>query len=97
MHKVTIIGLGFVGLSLISFLSSKKIMVVGIDSNKKKIEQLKKGKADFFEPDLEKFLKNGRKFQRMVSQWPTTIRLQFPQQLGTWRLHRMEQSRGKGF
>ena len=68
MLKVTIIGLGFVGLSLTSFLSSKKIMVVGVDSNKEKIEQLKNGKADFFEPDLEKFLKNGRKFQEFTTE-----------------------------
>ncbi len=36
-QKVTIIGLGFVGLSLASFLSSRQVKVTGIDSNKKKL------------------------------------------------------------
>ena len=63
MKKVTIIGLGFVGLSLASFLSSKEIKVVGIDSNEKKITRLKEGIPDFFEPKLDYYLKKGRKYQ----------------------------------
>ena len=35
--RIGIIGLGFVGLSLASFLSSKKVNVIGIDSNKKNL------------------------------------------------------------
>ena len=62
--RVTVIGLGFVGLSLTAFLSSKKINVIGIDSNEKKIENLEKNIADFFEPDLITFLRKGRKFQK---------------------------------
>ena len=67
MLKVTIIGLGFVGLSLTSFLSSKKIKVIGVDSNKQKIELLKNGSSDFFEPDLEKYLRKGEKFQEFTT------------------------------
>ena len=63
MKKVTIVGLGFVGLSLASFLSSKKIKVIGIDSNEEKINRLKEGIPDFFEPKLEYYLKKGRKYQ----------------------------------
>lgn len=63
MKKVTIVGLGFVGLSLASFLSSKKIKVIGIDSNEEKIAKLKEGIPDFFEPKLEYYLKKGRKYQ----------------------------------
>jgi UDPglucose 6-dehydrogenase len=63
MKKVTIVGLGFVGLSLASFLSSKKIKVIGIDSNEEKIARLKEGIPDFFEPKLEYYLKKGRKYQ----------------------------------
>lgn len=63
MKKVTIIGLGFVGLSLASFLSSKKIKVIGIDSNEKKITRLKEGITDFFEPKLDYYLKKGREYQ----------------------------------
>ena len=67
MKKVSIIGLGFVGLSLASFLSSKKIKVIGIDSNKKMIDELRKGIPDFFEPKLEQYLKKGRKYQEFFT------------------------------
>ena len=71
MKKVTIIGLGFVGLSLISFLSSKRINVIGIDANKEKIEILKKGIPDFFEPELKEYLNKGKKFQKFFTKIDT--------------------------
>ena len=61
MIRVTIIGLGFVGLSFASFLGSKGISVIGVDSNKKKIECLREGIPDFYEPKLEYYLKKGIK------------------------------------
>jgi len=59
--KVGIIGLGFVGLSLTSVLSSKDFDVVGIDIDEEKCKKINNGIAPFFEPDLEKMLKNGLK------------------------------------
>ena len=47
--KIAIIGLGFVGLSLASMLSSKGLKVIGIDVNKKKCRQILNGEAPFFE------------------------------------------------
>ena len=38
--KVGIIGLGFVGLSLAVFLSSKNVQVTGIDTDKTKIQTI---------------------------------------------------------
>ena len=60
-QKVTIIGLGFVGLSFAAFLGSKNISVIGVDSNKNKIECLREGIPDFYEPKLEYYLKKGIK------------------------------------
>ena len=40
--KVGIIGLGFVGLSLAAFLSSKNVQVTGIDTDKTKIQNYSK-------------------------------------------------------
>ena len=60
-QKVTIIGLGFVGLSFAAFLGSKNISVIGVDSNKNKIECLGEGIPDFYEPKLEYYLKKGIK------------------------------------
>ena len=54
--KVTIIGLGFVGLSLSVVYGSKKISVNAVDIDKEKIKDLQKGKSPFFEPDLDTML-----------------------------------------
>ena len=59
--KIGIIGLGFVGLSLTSVLSSKDFDVVGIDIDEEKCKKISNGIIPFFEPDLEKMLKNGLK------------------------------------
>ena len=59
--KIGVIGLGFVGLSLTSVLSSKGYDTVGIDINKDKCKKINKGISPFFEPELEKILKNGLK------------------------------------
>jgi UDPglucose 6-dehydrogenase len=57
--KISIIGLGFVGLSLTSVLSSKGKDILGIDVDDKKCVNIKKGISPFFEPELEKLLKIG--------------------------------------
>ena len=59
--KIGVVGLGFVGLSLTSVLSSKGYDTVGIDINKNKCKKISKGISPFFEPELEKILKNGLK------------------------------------
>ncbi len=55
--KVGIIGLGFVGLSFATVLNYKGYHVLAVDSNKKKIEKIKKGISPFYEPKLEHLLK----------------------------------------
>ena len=51
--KVGIIGLGFVGLSLAVFLSSKNVQVTGIDTDKTKIQTIQKGITPFYEPTIQ--------------------------------------------
>ena len=65
--KISIIGLGFVGLSLTSVLSAKGNNVLGIDVDLNKCENIKKGISPFFEPELEKLLKIGLKKKLVVS------------------------------
>ena len=55
---ICVIGLGFVGLTLAVSMASKGFKVFGIEKNKKILNQIKKGKPHFFEPNLEKKLKN---------------------------------------
>ncbi len=59
--KIGIIGLGFVGLSFASVLSSKGYKVIGVDSDKIKVTQILSGKAPFHEPDLDQTLQKGLK------------------------------------
>ena len=59
--KIAVIGLGFVGLSLASVLSSTGTKVIGIDIDKEKCEKISNGIAPFFEKDLEKTLQKGLK------------------------------------
>jgi len=54
--KVSIIGLGFVGLSLAVTSSQRGFMTVGADINKTKIANLKSGVSDFYEPQIENLL-----------------------------------------
>lgn len=56
--KVCIIGLGFVGLTLAVSMASKGFLIFGIEKNEKILDKIKKGKPHFFEPGLEKKLKN---------------------------------------
>jgi len=55
--KISVIGLGFVGLSLAVINVKKGFQTIGIDSDKKKLKNLQKAKIDFYEPNLSKYLK----------------------------------------
>ena len=59
--KISVIGLGFVGLSLASVLASKGFKVVGLDIDKTKCTQILNGTSPFFEPEMDKMLKIGLK------------------------------------
>ena len=65
--KIGIVGLGFVGLSLTSMLASKGFNTIGIDIDKEKCKKISNGIPPFFEPDLEKTLKNGLKKKLQIS------------------------------
>jgi UDPglucose 6-dehydrogenase len=64
--KISIIGLGFVGLSLAAVNAKKEFLTIGIDIDKKKLDNLKKGIPDIFEPQLKEFLKYGLKKKTLV-------------------------------
>ena len=52
--KISIIGLGYIGLPFALLLSKKGFSVNGVDVNKKKIETLNKGKFISEEADINK-------------------------------------------
>ena len=55
--KIGIIGLGFVGLSFASVLASKGHSIIGVDTNKEKLEKIKNGIVPFYEPKLQSLLR----------------------------------------
>jgi len=59
--KISIIGLGFVGLSMAVTNSKKGFKTIGVDIDKNKIENLKKGIIPFYEPKLQNFLDDALK------------------------------------
>ena len=62
---VSVIGQGFVGLSLSVVLASKKINVLAIENDSKKFYKLNNGKAPFYEPKLDSFLKKSIKTKKI--------------------------------
>ena len=54
--KISIVGLGFVGLSIAVTNARKGFETIGVDVDKSKIEQLKQGIPYFFEPQLKEYL-----------------------------------------
>jgi UDPglucose 6-dehydrogenase len=55
--KIAVIGMGFVGLTFASFLGTKGIRVTGVEADKKRYNLLKKRTVPFYEPNLNKYLK----------------------------------------
>jgi len=65
--KISIVGLGFVGLSLTSVLAARGNDILGIDIDKNKCKDIQKGISPFFEPELEKLLKTGLRKKLKIS------------------------------
>jgi UDPglucose 6-dehydrogenase len=66
VNKISFIGLGKLGLPLATSFAKAGIEVIAIDKNEEIINQLKNGKAPFFEPDLQdsiNFVKNNIEYQ----------------------------------
>ncbi len=55
--KIGIIGLGFVGLSFASVLATKGYSVIGVDTDKEKLEKINNGIVPFYEPKLQSMLR----------------------------------------
>lgn len=57
MKKISILGLGYVGLSTAACFAQKSFKVIGVDTDKQKISMISEGKAPFYEPGLDELLK----------------------------------------
>lgn len=57
MKKISILGLGYVGLSTAACFAQKSFKVIGVDTDKQKISMINERKAPFYEPGLDELLK----------------------------------------
>ena len=62
--KVSVIGLGYVGLTLATTLAEIGFLVTGVEVNPSVLECLRSGKAHFFEPGLDQRLRSTIKSKR---------------------------------
>jgi UDP-N-acetyl-D-mannosaminuronic acid dehydrogenase len=54
--NISIVGLGYVGLTLATVMANKGFYVQGIEKRKSIVDLINKGRSFFFEPDLERYL-----------------------------------------
>jgi UDPglucose 6-dehydrogenase len=64
--SVTVIGLGFVGLTTAAFFANKGVKVYGIDNDTERTAALKKMKIPFFEPKLDWYVKKAITLQKLT-------------------------------
>lgn len=69
LKKITIVGTGYVGLTLSAILSNIGYKVYALDIDENKIETIKKGRSYFFEPGINAFVKKGVETGNLI---PTT-------------------------
>ena len=51
--KISVIGLGYIGLPTAAVLASRQFEVVGVDVNQHAVDTINQGKIHIFEPDLD--------------------------------------------
>ena len=58
LNRVSVIGLGYIGLPTAATIASRDIEVIGVDTNPKVVQSIASGKAHFAEPDLDILLRS---------------------------------------
>ncbi|MCG8432799.1 MAG: NAD(P)-binding domain-containing protein, partial [Gammaproteobacteria bacterium] len=51
--KISVIGLGYIGLPTAAVIASRGVEVIGVDLNKSAIDTINQGKIHIVEPDLD--------------------------------------------
>src|SRR5690606_4255676 len=64
-ERVSVVGLGYIGLPVAALLASRDVEVLGVDVNPLAVRAINEGRAHFSEPDLD----------ALVQQAVTTVRL----------------------
>ena len=75
IEKVSLVGMGFVGLTTATFFASRGIPVIGIDIDADKIQTIRTGVLPFYEENLEPLMKTTlqREFLQLTSDYEPAI------------------------
>jgi UDPglucose 6-dehydrogenase len=65
--SVSVIGMGYVGLCTAAGFASKGLKTIGVDIDEKRVEQIQKGKAPLYEPQLDGMLKKAVREKLLVA------------------------------
>ena len=52
-NRISVIGLGYVGLPTAAVIANRGITVIGVDTNESNVEMINTGKVPLVEPDLD--------------------------------------------
>ena len=63
-EKICILGLGYIGLPTAAFIASKGHKVIGVDINEEVVKNVNRGNTHFYEPNLDKIVKDSIKSKR---------------------------------
>ncbi|MBL4596046.1 MAG: UDP-N-acetyl-D-mannosamine dehydrogenase [Robiginitomaculum sp.] len=66
--KISVIGLGYIGLPTAATLASRGVDVVGVDVNESAVNAISKGKAHFSEPDLDMLVQSAVSTKKLRAQ-----------------------------
>ena len=58
IKSVCVIGLGYIGLPTAAMFASKKVKVIGVDTNQYVVDTINSGCIHIIEPDLDKMVRN---------------------------------------
>jgi GDP-mannose 6-dehydrogenase len=65
--KISVFGLGYVGCVSAACLAQDGHTVVGVDVDQRKVQEMSKGRAPFFEPELDTILRKARELGKLTT------------------------------
>ncbi len=65
--KISVLGLGYVGLPTAAIIANKGISVIGVDTNESTVKTINEGNTHIIEPDLEVLVRSAVNSENLVA------------------------------
>lgn len=66
MQRASVVGLGYVGLTMAACLANRRIRTFGVEIDREKLALIRKGTVPFYEPKLREILGRGLRVKRLT-------------------------------